>query len=100
MSKRGDKRRKRRIEDMVSEIDPEKDMPLPERLKVDNQTSTITRESLEPPVEPPDEAERPLIDETLEITPPESKIEPEVVEPDSLEIIKARKIAHQAMLRR
>jgi hypothetical protein len=55
------KKHKRRIEDMVSEIDPEKDMPLPGRLK-----------SVEPPVEPPDEAERPSKTKPVQ---PDTKVE-------------------------
>jgi len=75
------------------DIDPEKDMPLPERLKVDNQTPTVTEEPTEAPVQP--------LEAKIEASKVKKVIpEPEVVEPDSEEIIKARKNAHQAMLRR
>lgn len=47
------KKHKRRIEDMVEDIDPEKDMPLPERLTV-GQTPIVTEDHVESPETSPE----------------------------------------------
>jgi hypothetical protein len=102
------KKHKRRIEDMVSNIDPEKDMPLPERLRKEEvviKPSDVGKmEDLIPSLIKQEElAEAPVQPLSIDSGASEAKdvsTESEVVETDSEEIIKARKDAHQAMLRR
>lgn len=87
MSKKKDK-----LIEGLEDLDPEKDMPLPERLKVEN-TPTVTEEPVEASPSPSE----------TEIEAPETKPVPreaEKVETVSLGTIRNRKNAHQARLRR
>lgn len=97
---------------MTQEINPDELMPLPDRLKKGEVTGEDKENSSAYMTELPPAASLEFKEEPLEppVEPQEAKIEaskvkqvipePEVVETDSEEIIKARFNAHQAMLRR